>query len=80
MSYSTVIQELGYPNNSKSLCYWFKEYESNGDFHKAYAGGSKYTDEQKQMAKNPTISRGFGNFRLTTTGGGTRQDKPKLHG
>lgn len=23
---------------------------SNGDFHKAYAGGSKYTDEQKQMA------------------------------
>lgn len=36
MSYSTVIQELGYPNNSKSLCYWFKEYESNGDFHKAY--------------------------------------------
>ena len=50
MSYSTVIQELGYPNNSKSLCYWFKEYESNGDFHKAYAGGSKYTDEQKQMA------------------------------
>lgn len=50
MSYSTVIQELEYPNNSKSLCYWFKEYESNGDFHKAYAGGSKYTDEQKQMA------------------------------
>ena len=50
MSYSTVIQELGYPNNSKSLCYWFKEYESNGDFHKAYAGGSKYTDEQKQVA------------------------------
>ena len=22
MSYSTVIQELGYPNNSKSLRYW----------------------------------------------------------
>ena len=50
MSYSTIIQELGYPNNSKSLCYWFKEYESNGDLHKAYAGGSKYTDEQKQAA------------------------------
>lgn len=25
MSYTTVIQELGYPNNSKTLKYWYKE-------------------------------------------------------
>ena len=38
MSYSTVIQELGYPNNSKSLRYWYEEYESKGNLHKTYAG------------------------------------------
>ncbi len=51
MSYLTVIQELGYPNNSKSLCYWFKEYESNGDFHKAYAINVKIN-----MPKNSHIN------------------------
>lgn len=31
MSYTTVIQELGYPNNSKTLKYWYKEYGVEGD-------------------------------------------------
>lgn len=46
MSYSTVIQELGYPKNQKSLKSWYLEYTSKGDLHKAYDGGGKYTDEQ----------------------------------
>lgn len=58
MSYSTVIQELGYPNNSKTLKYWYKEYTRIGDLHKAYAGGSKYTDEQKQAAVTYYLEHG----------------------
>ena len=58
MSYTTVIQELGYPNNSKTLKYWYKEYGVEGDLHKAYAGGSKYTDEQKQAAVTYYLEHG----------------------
>lgn len=58
MSYSTVIQELGYPNNSKSLRYWYEEYESKGNLHKTYAGGSKYTDEQKWVAVTYYLEHG----------------------
>lgn len=49
-SYASVFRELGYPPSYHTLKLWFKEYEQNGDLHKAYIKTSIYTEEQRKTA------------------------------
>lgn len=49
-SAASVIRELGYPKDTKSLCSWYKEYKATGALHEAYAQRTKYDKEQRRTA------------------------------
>lgn len=49
-SAASVISELGYPKDSKSLVSWYKEYLEKGDLHENRINYNKYTKEQRDIA------------------------------
>ena len=52
-----VIRELGYTNRHM-LVKWYKEYQKNGDLHKAHKGHKKHTEQEKQQALQYYLSHG----------------------
>ena len=57
MSYSSVIQELGYPDR-RSLTDWYKEYLGEGDLHRDFVKQEKYSNEEKLRAVNYYVEHG----------------------
>ena len=49
-SAASVINELGYPEDSKTIKAWYLEFKEYGDLHRAYAPEPKYSDEMKNNA------------------------------
>ena len=58
MSYSAVIQELGYPSSTESLRSWYREYRNNGELHTRYDKKDRYSDEDKRKAVNYYLEHG----------------------
>jgi transposase InsO family protein/transposase-like protein len=58
-SLASVIHELGYPNNPKSLKSWYIEFRDNGFLHEERSFDyHKYTPEQKRIAIEHFIQHG----------------------
>lgn len=57
-SCASVLHELGYPEDARSVKLWYKEYKENGDLHHEYNGGGHYTDEDIQKAVDHYLSHG----------------------
>ena len=58
MSYSAVIQELGYPSSAESLRSWYREYRNNGELHTGYDKKDRYSDEDKRKAVDYYLEHG----------------------
>lgn len=50
-SFSSVKHELGYPENRKTLCAWYQEFNKDGDLHERYTRAQKFTHEQRTEAE-----------------------------
>ena len=57
-SAASVIHELGYPKDSKSIVLWYKEYIKSGDLHRDFKTESKYTEEQRRIAVTHFVDHG----------------------
>ena len=57
-SCASVLHELGYPEDARSVKLWYKEYKENGDLHHEYNGKDHYTDEDIQKAVDHFLSHG----------------------
>ena len=57
-SAASVINELGYPKNTKSIKYWYEEYIANGDLHQDKNDDRIYTQEQRDAAVTHYLEHG----------------------
>ncbi len=57
-SATSVINELGYPKNTKSIKNWYEEYIANGDLHQEKTDGRRYTQEQRNAAVTHYLEHG----------------------
>ena len=57
-SAASVINELGYPKNTKSIKYWYEEYIANGDLHQEQVNDRRYTQDQRDAAVKHYLEHG----------------------
>ena len=57
-SASSVILELGYPESSRSITRWYKEYKETGELRKARRGKRVYTSQQRECAVRYYLEHG----------------------